>query len=54
MKRREMLSISALALLAPGSVALAAGPGTVEYSREIYDQALANGETFMLDFFAPW
>ena len=54
MKRRAMLSASALALLAPGSVALAAGAGTVEYSKEIYEQALASGEPFMLDFFAPW
>ncbi len=54
MKRRTMLSASALALLAPGSVALAAGSGTVEYSKDAYERALASGEPFMLDFFAPW
>ena len=52
MKRRQMLCASALALIAPA--ALAAGDGKVEYSREIYEQALASGEPFLLDFFAPW
>ena len=53
MKRRDLLSASALLLLAPGT-ALAAGAGTVEYSEEVYEQALASGEPFLLDFFAPW
>ncbi len=54
MKRRDLLSASALLLLAPGTAALAAGVDAVEYSEEVYDQALASGEPFLLDFFAPW
>ena len=53
MKRRDMLSAAALALLAPGAVVQAA-PGAITYSKAVYDQALASGEAFMLDFYAPW
>jgi thiol:disulfide interchange protein len=26
----------------------------IEYSRELYEQLLASGEPFMLDFYASW
>ena len=43
-----------LALLAPGSVAFASGSAHLQYSRELYEQALASREPFLLDFYASW
>jgi len=57
MNRRQMLRYSL------GTVAVAAGlssctaqgaDGRVDYSRELYDEALASGEPFLLDFSATW
>lgn len=52
MKRRQFLAVPAIALLA--DVVSADGAGSVEYTREAYEQALASGEPFMLDFYAKW
>jgi thiol:disulfide interchange protein len=54
MNRRQFLSASVLALLVPGATAAASEAYHVEYSREAYQQALASGRPFMLDFYAPW
>ncbi len=57
MKRRELLAGAGAMVL--GS-AVGAGPASAAdlahepYSRETYDQAIADGGPFMLDFFAPW
>lgn len=53
MKRRQFLTLSAIAIAAPA--ASWAGEGNfVDYSREAYEEALASGEPLLLDFFAPW
>ena len=52
MKRRTLLSLTAVGLVMPGSVI--AGGGHVDYSRAAFDKALASGEPLLLDFFAPW
>lgn len=57
MKRRSFLSATmSVALLAPLTSApvLAAEPNHQPYSYENYQQALASGQPFMLDFFATW
>lgn len=53
MKRRQFLAIPALALLTD-AVSAADGASSVEFTREAYEQALASGEPFMLDFYASW
>lgn len=53
MKRRQILALpllAAAAALRPAS----ADDAFIEYSRELYEQALASGEPFMLDFYASW
>ncbi len=52
MKRRQFLAIPALAVFA--EAVSAEDASYVEYSREAYEQALASGEPFMLDFYATW
>ncbi len=52
MKRRQFLAISAIAPFA--GVTLVQAADQVEYTREAYEQALASGEPFMLDFSASW
>jgi len=52
MKRRQFLALSALTLAAPAI--RADGHGHEDYTREAYQAALASGEPFMLDFYAPW
>ena len=54
MNRRQMLSTLALPLAAACPRVFADGRNHVNYSRATYDQALASGEPFLLDFFAPW
>lgn len=54
MKRRGFLSISALALSSTSGLALAEDASREEYSRELYEKLLADGETFLLDFYANW
>lgn len=54
MNRRQLLSASALALAVIAPKLFAAEGHAVAYSRELYDQALASGKPFMLDFFASW
>ena len=56
MNRRQFLAISTTSMLATAiSTNAAADEQThVEYSRDAYEQALASGEPFMLDFYASW
>ncbi len=54
MNRRQMLSTLSLALAAACPKVFADGGNLVDYNRAAYDQALASGEPFVLDFFAPW
>lgn len=54
MKRRQLLTYGA-GLIALTSVKSAtAADGAVDYSRETFDKALADGKPFMLDFYASW
>lgn len=55
MNRRQLLR-NGLGLLAmAGTVpVLAAAQGAEKYSRELYEEALASGEAFLLDFSATW
>ncbi len=52
-RRHAMICASALALMLATPAVFSASLG-VEYSRKAYDQALASGKPFMLDFFADW
>jgi len=58
MNRRQFLAYSAGTLVIGATataVATAADDQShVEYSRDAYEQALASGEPFMLDFYASW
>jgi hypothetical protein len=54
MNRRQLLSISALALALVAPRILAADAYAVDYARQVYEQALASGKPFMLEFFATW
>lgn len=54
MQRRSLMLAAALASALPAAAALAAGEHTVDYTRAAYERALAGGEPFLLDFFAPW
>jgi len=54
MNRRQLLCAPALALAVIAPKLFAAEGHTIAYSRQIYDQALASGKPFMLDFFAHW
>lgn len=55
MNRRQLLR-NGLGLLAFASVVPASAniKGAETYSRELYEEALASGETFLLDFSATW
>ena len=53
MKRRQFLTLSAIAIAAPAT-GLAQEGNVVDYTRESYEKALASGEPFMLDFYATW
>jgi hypothetical protein len=54
MNRRQLLSVSALVLALVAPKIFAADAHAVDYTRQIYEQALASGKPFMLDFFASW
>lgn len=57
MHRRQLLGAGAAALVSAtglGSAVRASEEPHVPYTRAVYEQALASGEPFMLDFFAPW
>ncbi len=54
MKRRQFLSATALVLPLSSTLALAAEPDHQPYTYEAYQQALADGKPFMLDFYASW
>jgi thiol:disulfide interchange protein len=53
MNRRRFVIASVAALTATGLPAATAAEH-VPYSRNLYTQALASGEPFMLDFYADW
>jgi thiol:disulfide interchange protein len=54
MNRRGFLSISALALSSTAGLASAQVAATQQYSPALYEQLLASGEPFMLNFYADW
>lgn len=55
MNRRQLLRNSLGLLAIAGSApALAAAEGAETYSRELYTEALASGDAFLLDFSATW
>ena len=54
MNRRQLLSASALALVLVAPRIFAADAYSVAFTRQVYEQALASGKPFMLDFFATW
>ena len=54
MNRRHLLAASALAWVAPYGAVLAGEGGVVDFSQAAYEQALANGEPLLLDFYAGW
>ncbi len=53
LKRRQLLATPLLAIAATLPAVSAEGE-FIEYSRELYEEALASGEPFMLDFYATW
>lgn len=55
MNRRQLLR-NGLGLLAIAGTlpAFAASDGAETYSRELYEEALASGDAFLLDFSATW
>ena len=54
MNRRQFLTASGIALALGKSAIVSGSEQHTPYSREAYEQALASGKPFMLDFFAPW
>lgn len=55
MKRRQVLRTPVLALAVAAAPSVLAGGGDkVDFSRAVYDEAIASGEPFMLDFYASW
>jgi hypothetical protein len=54
MQRRQFLGAAILPLMLNVNSAKAAGGGTVPYSKKVYEDALASGKPFMLDFYASW
>ena len=54
MKRRTVLLLPALAVAAATPNAFAGQTGVVKFSQELYDNAIASGEPFLLDFKASW
>ncbi|MEM7250636.1 MAG: hypothetical protein AAF493_04400 [Pseudomonadota bacterium] len=54
MNRRQLLATSLGVAVAAALPAVTAGENHVPYSRAAYDDALASGKPFMLDFYASW
>lgn len=59
MKRRQFLAISTGSLIITATsatigTAAADNLDHVDYTRDAYEQALASGEPFLLDFYASW
>jgi len=54
MNRRQMLRNSVGLIALAGCSRAFPGDTSVAYTRELYDEALASGEAFMLDFSATW
>jgi thiol:disulfide interchange protein len=52
MNRRYFLALSATTLLASG--VCASDDLHVDYSTEVFEQAVADGKPFILDFYASW
>ena len=53
MNRRHVLSAAVTLLVAP-ALRAADEPIHVPFSQDAYEQALASGEPFVLDFYASW
>ena len=53
MNRRQVLSAAMTLLVAP-ALRAADEPSHVPFSQDAYEQALASGEPFVLDFYASW
>lgn len=51
-RRNALKCCAGLAVMACSGVSTA--EGEVLYSRELYEELLASGEGFILDFTAPW
>lgn len=55
MKRRHFMSaVVAVPALTALGVGVASAYDKTDYSRELYEAALASGEPFILDFYASW
>jgi len=54
MKRRTMLLMPALVVASPTSAVMAGDEGMVKFSQAAFDDAIASGEPFLLDFKASW
>ncbi len=56
MNRRHFLALTTGSIIstAISTTATADDQAHVEYSREVYEQALASGKPFLLDFYASW
>jgi hypothetical protein len=50
MKRRTLLSLATISTLMPASLVFAEITGQVDYSREVYENAIASGKPVLLDF----
>ena len=53
MKRRTVLMLPALGLCAT-ALPVAAMKPALNYTPDVYQQALDSGEPFLLDFYAAW
>ncbi len=53
MNRRQAIGVGALLLLKAAGMR-AASAGNVNYTRSDFDAAIKNGQSLMLDFYAPW
>ena len=53
-RRKLLIAAPALALLGPSALRAADEVRLHAYSRGEYTKALASGEPFLLDFYAPW
>ena len=50
MKRRTLLSLATISTLMPAPLVFAEITGQVDYSREVYENAIASGKPVLLDF----
>ena len=53
-RRQLLLGAVGVALTISSVPTMAKSNAYIGYTREIYEQALINGEPFLLDFYASW